>query len=48
MSYRHPLAQLLWGTVTTHTAPVWHRAPAAGGGPCFTFLVIVHPSHCFF
>lgn len=31
MSYRHPLAQLLWGTVTTHTAPAWHRAPGGGG-----------------
>lgn len=51
MSYRHPLAQLLWGAVTAHTAPQHQRSIeplVGGGGSPFTFLVIVHPSHCFF
>lgn len=33
MSYRHPLAQLLWGAVTAHTAPQHQRSiePLGGG-----------------
>lgn len=41
MSYRHPLAQLLWGAVTAHTAPQHQRSiePLVGGG-----VVLASPS----
>lgn len=40
MSYRHPLAQLLWGAVTAHTAPQYQRSiePLGGG------VVLASPS----